>query len=533
LLIFQSFILIVYSQQPTQEWVKRYTDTSAAQWDATSIKIDSLGFIYVLAESGNDFGFLKYNSSGNLILVASYWPGGFDNGYGNYFEVTPQGNVYITGGVAIGFNTWIYTVKYNTNGVFQWGKLYNRDNIDEVTDIKVDKSNNVIVIGGSQSYGFTIKYNSSGDTLWTRYSNVTEQWATYNRNVALDDTDNIYIAGNTSWGHGRSLILKYNTFGNLIWNTTFAIDTTRSNLTRGISLDISGNIYVIGTQSVTGGGIHNYILKLGNGGNIFWNAVFNGVNDGQVSGIPVGPKVSSDGSSIYYSTSTGVNNGSQYRSDIATLKYNSSGDSEWVRLYQGSSQQVGAVNASYGIKLDKYGNVYVCGTADNQTTGTDFTSLKYLPNGIQQWVTTYSGVITNSGDYAQDLFIDTNLNVYVTGSDQNLQGGIDAITIKYSQPIGISNNSSELPVQYKLFQNFPNPFNASTVITYQLPKESEVELLLFNSLGQIVKRIENKKQLAGTYSVMINMDNFSSGVYFYSLRTTNNFQETRKLILIK
>ena len=149
--MFQNFILIVYSQQPIQEWVKRYTDTSAAQWDATSIKIDSLGFIYVLGETQNDFGFLKYSPAGNLLFASSYWPGGFDNGYGRYFDVTPQGTVYITGGVGIGFNTWIYTVKYNSNGVFQWGKLYNPDINDEPFDIKVDKSGNAIVIGGSQS----------------------------------------------------------------------------------------------------------------------------------------------------------------------------------------------------------------------------------------------------------------------------------------------------------------------------------------------------------------------------------------------
>jgi acyl-homoserine lactone acylase PvdQ len=172
LLVFLISSEMLIAQPVTQEWVRRYNDSSSASWGSLSIKSDSLGYIYVLARTANDFGFIKYDSNGNLLVIATHWPGGFETGGGSYFDVTPAGDVYITGGVNIGLFGWIYTVKFNSNGVFQWGKLYNIDNGDESSDIKVDKAGNIIIVGGSltgnSNYALIVKYNSAGDTLWTK-----------------------------------------------------------------------------------------------------------------------------------------------------------------------------------------------------------------------------------------------------------------------------------------------------------------------------------------------------------------------------
>jgi hypothetical protein len=507
-----------YAQPFQQEWVRRYTDTASSQWQGRSIKLDSLGFIYVLGETPNDFGFLKYNPSGNILLVATYWPGGYDYGGGSYFDVTGSGDVYLTGGVSISLNDWMYTVKFNTNGVFQWGKLYGAANTSATNDIKVDKAGNVIIVGGA-----TVKYNPSGDTLWSRHF-------ASNQKVVLDDSNNIYATGYIG---GACSVLKYSPSGNLDWFTTFTLDPVRSNIGSGIALDIIGNIYVIGTQVVSGPGYHNYLLKMSNGGNIIWNKVFTGINDGQAGTITKGPVISYDGNSIYYTTSSGLNNGSQYRVDIVTLKYNSLGDSQWVRLYQGSGQQTGSSNGPSGVKLDRYDNIYICGLSNNQTTGDDFVTIKYTPAGVQQWVATYSGEMTNGSESAEDLFIDTNLSVYVTGSGQNLHSGIDAIIIKYNQPVGISNNTSELPKQFKLYQNYPNPFNSSTEISYEVPHRSSVDIKVFNMLGQEIRTLVNKTQQAGTYILIADFYNLPSGIYFYRMQGDGKLIETKKLILIK
>jgi hypothetical protein len=89
-----------------------------------------------------------------------------------------------------------------------------------------------------------------------------------------------------------------------------------------------------------------------------------------------------------------------------------------------------------------------------------------------------------------------------------------------------------VPTVFALSQNYPNPFNPATVIEYQLPKQSQVELKIYNSLGQLVKTIVNQTQDAGYYRVDFNASQFASGVYFYQIKA-NDFVATRKMLLMK
>jgi hypothetical protein len=92
--------------------------------------------------------------------------------------------------------------------------------------------------------------------------------------------------------------------------------------------------------------------------------------------------------------------------------------------------------------------------------------------------------------------------------------------------------SQMIPTQYALDQNYPNPFNPFTTITYALPEQGNVELTVYNSLGQKVKTLVNKHQQAGYHSYIFNGNSVASGIYFYSLKTAS-YQQTRKMLLIK
>ena len=85
---------------------------------------------------------------------------------------------------------------------------------------------------------------------------------------------------------------------------------------------------------------------------------------------------------------------------------------------------------------------------------------------------------------------------------------------------------------FNLAQNFPNPFNPTTVIGYQLPTNALVTLKVYDELGRIVKTLVNDRQTAGAHSVTFNASSLSSGVYFYRLMA-GSFVQTRKLMLIK
>ncbi|MBN1632587.1 MAG: T9SS type A sorting domain-containing protein [Ignavibacteria bacterium] len=86
--------------------------------------------------------------------------------------------------------------------------------------------------------------------------------------------------------------------------------------------------------------------------------------------------------------------------------------------------------------------------------------------------------------------------------------------------------------EVKLTQNFPNPFNPSTKISYSLPLDDFVRIVIYDITGKEIKVLLNKNQSAGTYEVFFDASEYSSGVYFYKL-TTGNFSETRKMILLR
>jgi hypothetical protein len=506
----------VFSQQPTQQWVRRYTDTSSSYWGGMSIKTDSLGFIYVLTGGDYGFGFLKYNSTGNLLTAAYYNPVGYINS-SIAFDVNPLGDVYITGRISISFNSYMSTVKFNSNGVFQWWKLYGAPNTSAPSDLKIDKEGNIIVVGGA-----TVKYNPGGDTLWTRRFASSQK-------MILDDSNNIYITGYSAL---KCFVQKYNTFGSLEWYTTFTLDSNRSHIGSGISIDQNGNIYVLGTSSVAFAGLNEYLIKLSNNGTIVWNRVFTGIINGEQGGcyISVGPVITNDNNSVCFAANCDNGTGGGGFS-IATIKYSSFGDSEWVKVFNGGGVAATS-NIPASIKLDKYNNIYVCGSGYYQSTGDDYVTIKYSPTGTQNWIETYSGEITNNGDYSQDLIIDTNLNVYVTGNSPNLFNGRDAVTIKYSQPNGVQQISSITPVRYDLSQNYPNPFNPNTKFRFEMPKAETVKITVYDILGREVEKLLNENVKPGSYKVNWDAGNYSSGIYFYSL-VAGSYREIKKAVLIK
>jgi hypothetical protein len=99
-------------------------------------------------------------------------------------------------------------------------------------------------------------------------------------------------------------------------------------------------------------------------------------------------------------------------------------------------------------------------------------------------------------------------------------------------PVGITEDDSNLPIEYELKQNYPNPFNPVTKIKYQIPELSFVILKVYDVLGNEIATLVNEEKPAGTYELMWNATNLPSGVYFYRLQA-GDFLIPKKMILIK
>ena len=124
---------------------------------------------------------------------------------------------------------------------------------------------------------------------------------------------------------------------------------------------------------------------------------------------------------------------------------------------------------------------------------------------------------------------------------QNLTNGIcnDTLFIKVNK-----NNSTTLvreelsPSDYCIFQNFPNPFNPSTVIKYGVPLLSHVQIEVYDAVGKLVKELINEVKEKGYYEQYFNAGNYSSGIYFYTIRckaidSNQGYNRVMKMILIK
>lgn len=155
---------------------------------------------------------------------------------------------------------------------------------------------------------------------------------------------------------------------------------------------------------------------------------------------------------------------------------------------------------------------------------------------------TAKGVIlrtTNAGATWVTQKIEVN-NAYYDISFINANSGwvsgnsIISSTINGSVVTGVNLISTAVPEGYSLKQNFPNPFNPTTVISYKLSVTGNVSLKVFDLLGKEVATLVNQNQQAGSYSVDFNSAeyNLSSGMYFYTI-SAGEFKETRKMMLVK
>ena len=117
-------------------------------------------------------------------------------------------------------------------------------------------------------------------------------------------------------------------------------------------------------------------------------------------------------------------------------------------------------------------------------------------------------------------------------------------SLGYALPIGIRQNSNNIPTQFKLYQNYPNPFNPKTKIRFSIPlikgglRGLSVRLVIYDILGREVASLilplwggqEGLKP--GTYEVEFDGSNFASGIYFYKL-IAGDFIQTKKMVLLK
>lgn len=130
------------------------------------------------------------------------------------------------------------------------------------------------------------------------------------------------------------------------------------------------------------------------------------------------------------------------------------------------------------------------------------------------------------------IFHNSNPQYLVMQAAPNATGGYDGTyTIGINVPTGINEPGINTD-GYALNQNFPNPFNPSTAITYEIPVSTHVKLQVYDGFGREVATLVDNKQTAGKHEINFDGTNFSSGFYFYKI-TAGEFVQTKEMLLIK
>lgn len=536
--------------------------------------------------------------------IKESWAVRYDNGgvdKSNAIGIDDFGNVFITGSSnSAGVGTEDYlTIKYNSAGSEEWTSRINGSggSVDIAYALVIDSSGSIIITGGSVGSGsgydyFTIKYSSAGDTLWTRRYNGPKNSKDIAYSIALDDSQNIFITGESEGLTGTHGIfedyatVKYNPAGDFQWAARYNGPAGDYDKANSICVDTEGNIYVTGVSDggSSGSGDPHFdyaTIKYNSAGLTQWIRRYNSSN-GEDEGVMVKAdelgnifvtgfssdvstfadyatiNYSADGDTTWISryngpasnddraSSLAVDNlgnvfvtgksygGSITNYDYTTIKYNSLGDSVWVNRYNGGASDIDGASA---VSLDKSGNVYVTGYSTNISTAFDYATMKYNTDGDLSWIINYTNSdFSGSSDEPFAMFVDASGIVYVTG-----MSALDYAAIKYVPiPVSVENSPRNIPNQFALEQNYPNPFNPTTKIKYTIPSVGTslmkflqfVQLKVYDVIGNEVATLVNEEKPAGSYEVTFDASQLSSGIYFYTLKA-GSFTETKKMALMK
>ncbi len=149
-------------------------------------------------------------------------------------------------------------------------------------------------------------------------------------------------------------------------------------------------------------------------------------------------------------------------------------------------------------------------------------------------------ITTNAGD---NWIIEDNTNIWFDCISifQKMKAwvGSGSGRVWYADLIltGIKGTNNQIPVDYQLYQNYPNPFNPTTKIRFNVPSVvvqniQPVKLIIYDILGREIVNLVNEKLKPGTYEVDFDGSRYSSGVYYYQLKT-GSFIDIKKMILVK
>ena len=531
--------------------------------------------------SGRNAWLVKTDPLGNEVWNNAFGGEDDEEAYA-VLQTADEGYVFAgyTKSLGLGGND-VLLIKADSIGNSQWIRTFGGAQDDEGYSLQQTTDGGFIIAGVTSSFGaggrdvWLIKTDSAGNETWNRTLGGFGSDGAWS---VQQTSDGGYILTGWTFSYGpgflgNAWLVKTDSAGIEQWDQVFGGD----DVDRGYSVrETTGGGYILtGYTSSSGAGLYDMLLiRTDAAGNAEWNRAFGG------SGRDYGNAVqqTSDGGFIItgYTLSFGAGG-----DDLWVVKTDSSGNEAWNRTYGGGSSDVGydiqptadggyiiaghtlsygaGLHDAYLIRLAPATMPLFSVTPDSLWFGSAAVGDTLVDSVMVQNVGTAELIITSvassnpyfsilpaSAIIAPDSAVpfEVEFSAAVPGMQDgvllfqhNGQSSPDSIFVQADVITGIVADDAAIPRAVVLEPNYPNPFNPSTTIRYQLPRSANVRLVIYNLAGQAVRTLLNAPVAAGAHSqVWDGRDDrgqtVSSGVYIYRL-TAGHVTQSRKMILIR
>ena len=422
--------------QATLLWQQSLNGTANGPDIARSVAVDTEGNVLAAGYTENtgtdrDFTVAKFAPNGTLLWQQTL--NGTANGgdEASSMAVDKDGNVLAAGFTRnTGTGDDFTVVKFARDGTVLWQQTLNgtANAGDSALSVAVDKDGNVLaagsIIGRGDFSGFSVvKFAGDGTLLWQRTPKPVLGIGDVARSVAVDKDGNVLAAGRIIGSSDFSdfTVVKFAGDGTLLWRSGTPATPDSAVGALSVAVDTEGNVLAAGDTHTAP---HNdfTVAKFAPNGTLLWQQTLNGT----ANGFDVARSVAVDTDGNVLAAGETQNTGTS--ADFTVVKFAPNGTLLWQQTLNGTAN---GGDAASSVAVDTHGNgVLAAGYTENTDTGTDFTVVKFAPNGTLLWRQTLNGT-ANVGDAASSLAVDTQGDVLAAGATVNTGTGRDFTVAKF------------------------------------------------------------------------------------------------------